>query len=175
MNTGSDVLLIGAGELQSNPMSFQISLPGRTAGNLATVIEPHPLTDCFEHDGFCSWPFFHIMNDASCIYYSPETAVPFQPIIEIVSSYKWIRKQAALAELLVGKGRLLISTFNLSANGPAEKWWFSNLLHYMESSDFNPAVCITLDELCTLFADGTSAAGINTNVAANANDITMRN
>ena len=80
-----------------------------------------------------------------------------------------------MAELLVGKGRLLISTFNLSANGPAEKWWFSNLLHYMESSDFNPAVCITLDELCTLFADGTSAAGINTNVAANANDITMRN
>ena len=175
LDSGSDVLLLGTGQFQKNPMSFRISLAGRTAGNLATVIENHPLTDTFEHDGFCSWPFFNMMNDASCVYFSPKTKVPFDPIIEVESSYKWIRKQAAVVEFKVGNGRLLISTFNLSSNGPAEKWWLSNLLHYMSGEAFEPRTSVTPTELCTLFSDGSLADEINTNLAANINDITMKN
>ncbi len=175
LENGADVLLLGSGPFASNPLSFRISLAGRTAGNLATVIENHPLTEAFEHEGFCGWQFSDLMDDASCIYYKPETTVPFDPIIEVVSSYKWIRKQAAVAELRVGKGRLLISTFNLSSNGIAAKWWKHNLISYMNGKSFSPRTSVTADQLRTLYADGTSAAGSeNDNRAGNANDRTMK-
>ncbi len=175
LENGADVLLIGAGPLQANPMYFRISLAGRTEGNLATVIENHPLTDAFEHEGFCDWQFYDMMNGASCLYYSPSTEVPFDPIIEVVSSYKWIRKQAALAEFKVGKGRLLVSTFNLSKGNAASKWWMANLVNYMNGSAFAPRTEITVAQLLTLFSDGTSAAGAaNTNLAFNKNDKTMK-
>lgn len=175
LNAGADVLLIGAGPFQENPLSFRLSLAGRTAGNLATVIENHPLTETFEHEGFCGWQFAGMMTGASCIYYSGKTTVPFDPIIEVVSSYKWVRKQAALAELKVGAGRLLISTFNLECGNAASKWWRKNLLSYMSGSSFAPRTAVTLEQLKTLYSDGTSAAGsVNSNVARNTNDKTMK-
>jgi len=92
-----------------------------------------------------------------------------------VSSYKWIRKQAAVAELRVGAGRLLISTFNLGAGDAAAKWWKANLLKYMSGKSFEPRTKVTLVQLRSLFADGTCAAGAaNDNMAGNANDRTMR-
>lgn len=174
LENGADVLLLGAGPFASNPLSFRMSLAGRTAGNLATVIENHPLTETFEHEGFCGWQFAGLMDNASCLYYKPESEVPFDPIIEVVSSYKWIRKQAAVAEFQVGAGRILISTFNLSADDAAAKWWKKNLLRYMTGKTFAPRNCVTAAQLRTLYADGTSAAGgANDNVARNVNDRTM--
>ena len=169
------MLLLGAGPFAANPLSFRMSLAGRTAGNLATIIENHPLTETFEHEGFCGWQFAGLMDDACCLYYRPETEVPFDPIIEVVSSYKWIRKQAAVAELRVGAGRLLISTFHLDSDDVAAKWWKNNLLRYMTGKSFKPRTSVTVAQLYTLFADGTSAAGAaNDNLAGNANDKTMR-
>lgn len=172
---GASVLLTGAGPLQANPMSFRISLAGRTAGNLATVIEEHPLSETFEHEGFCGWQFAAMMNKATCVYYSPKTTVPFDPIIEVASSYKWIRRQAALFELRVGRGRLLVCTFNLDGDSAAQKWWRTNLISYMSGTEFSPRTSVTPEQLKTLYSDGTSAAGsVNSNVARNTNDKTMK-
>ena len=172
---GADVLLSGTSPFYNNPLSFRMSLAGRTAGNLATVIEYHPLTEMFEHEGFCGWQFSDLMDNASCLYYPPETEVPFEPIIEVVSSYKWIRRQAAVAEFQVGQGRLLVSTFNTRTASPASSWWKANLLRYMQSAAFEPRVHVEAAQLRTLFANGNCpAAAENDNRARNTNDKTMR-
>lgn len=174
LEQGTDVLLLGCGPFAANPMSFRISLAGRNSGNLATVIEDHPLTRTFEHDGFCSWQFADLMNGSECLYYPPAAQVPFAPIIDVASSYKWVRRQAALAEFRVGEGRVLISTFRVGENA-ASRWWLWNLLQYMNGDDFCPRDSVTISQLRTLFADGTSAAGeANHNVAGNVNDKTMK-
>ena len=175
LTDGADVLLMGSSPFYNNPLSFRISLAGRTAGNLATVIEHHPLTESFEHEGFCGWQFADLMDNASCLYYPPETEIPFKPIIEVVSSYKWIRRQAAVAEFRVGKGRLLVSTFNTRTGSPAALWWKANLLRYMQSADFDPCVCVSEAQLKTLCADKARICAVeNDNRARNTNDKTMR-
>lgn len=175
LESGGDILLEGAGPFFANPLNFRISLAGRTAGNLATVIEEHPLNDTYDHEGFCGWQFASMIDRAECVYYPPETEVPFDPIVEVVSSYKWIRRQAAVAELRVGKGRLLYSTFRMDPEDPAGAWWHENLLRYMTGKKFAPKTAVTAAQLRTLFSDGTSAAGsTNDNRAGNANDKTMK-
>lgn len=176
LEAGADVLLIGSGPFASNPLSFQISLAGRTAGNLATVIDHHPLTETFEHEGFCGWQFFNLMNNAAVLYYRPGTTVPFDPIIDVASSYKWVRKQSALAEFRVGKGRLLISTFDLSKNDVTARWWKHNLVSYMKGKSFLPKNSVTVSQLKTMYSDDALQRAVeNENLSANANDITMKN
>ncbi|NLD88192.1 MAG: hypothetical protein GX633_08055 [Clostridiales bacterium] len=175
LESGADVLLLGTGPFKSNPLSFRMSLAGRTAGNLATVIENHPLNETFEHDTSCGWQFMSLMEDAKCLYYPPETEVPFEPVIEVVSSYKWIRRQAAVCEMKVGKGRLLISTFNVRREDVSSLWWKNNLLCYITGRKFDPKTNVSLENLRTLFYDSTSAAGSeNNNIAKNPNDKTMK-
>ncbi len=175
LENGAKVLMLGTKGLYSNPMSFRIALSGRVDGNLATVIEDHPLTRSFEHEGFCSWMFSDLMNDCECLYYAPETDVPFSPIIEVVSSYKWVRREAAVAEFCVGRGKLLVSTFNHTSNAPSVVWWKNHLLRYMKGENFLPQNQITLEQLETLFPKTEFIkAEKNDNFAGNANDKTMK-
>lgn len=175
LNAGADVLMLGTDGLYSNDMHFSIGLPGRSGGNLATVIEKHPLTNTFEHDGFCSWQFVELMDNASCLCYPEQTNIPFSPIIEVASAHQWIVKQSALTEFKVGKGRLLISTFNHTAYTPSVNWWKHNLISYMKSKSFNPEHHITLEQLSTLFDNGKLIKAVkNDNFAGNANDKTMK-
>ncbi len=174
LESGADVLMLGTHGLASNPVSFRITFPGRSAGNLATVIENHPITDAFEHDGYCDWQFSDLMTDATCLWYTENCRVPFEPIIDIASSYKWVRRQSLLSEFKVGKGRLLISTFNTAIQSPATEWWVNNLAKYMKSEKFEPKINLTLDELSTLFEkEDIQKAVANSNFARNENDKTM--
>jgi len=174
LDNGADVLMIGTNGLYHQEMEFRIAYPGRIAGNLATVIEKHPLTDAIDNDGYCSWQFYDLMEGGSTLYYPPETTVPFEPVIDVASSYKWVRRGSALSEFKVGKGRLLISTFNSGNDTVSGKWWRYNLAKYMTSKCFEPRVEITLDDLKTLMSNDNIEVAANTNVAQNSNDITMK-
>ena len=57
-------------------------------------------------------------------------AVPeaFDPILEVVNSYKTISKQAAVFEWRVGKGRLLVCSLNLPGSDPAAAYFRGCLL-----------------------------------------------
>ena len=175
LDSGADVLMIGTEGLYSNEMEFRIAYPGRIAGNLATVIENHPLMNTLDHDGYCSWQFYDLMEGSTALYYPPETTVPFEPVVDVASSYKWVRRGSAVSEFKVGKGRLLISTFNSNGDTISTKWWNSNLAKYMMSNSFEPKVAITIDDLKTLMSNGNNIeVAANTNVAQNSNDITMK-
>jgi hypothetical protein len=83
-----------------------MSVTGRSSGNLATIIYDHPLMRSFPHDGYCDWQFYSLLERGSAVNFNGLN-VPFDPIIEIVSSFKSIVKQASLFEWRVGEGKLL--------------------------------------------------------------------
>jgi beta-galactosidase len=146
---GGSVILLGNKPFSALPTTFQISITGRVKGNLATVIEDHPLMNCFPHDGFCDWQFQNMIEEGNAVVFN-DLNIPFKPIIEVVSSFKLIRKQASLFELRVGKGKLLVCTLKLSESDAAAMYLFGAMINYVYSDEFNPDTVVSPGELIHL-------------------------
>lgn len=172
LEEGKDVLLTGKGPFASKPTSFRISLAGRTEGNLATVINDHPSLGDMPHEGFCSWQFVDLLEDGAAVCFEAE-GVPFDPIVEVVSTHKHVFRQAALFEFKALRGRLLVASFNFKENDPTSNWLLSQLVSYMQSDEFNPDQTVGKSQLYALAQWKVKKAESNKNFAFNANDITM--
>ena len=155
---GGRVVLLGSKPFPARPTSFQIERPinGQSSwtsvdikGNLATVIAKHPLTDQFPHDGYCDWQFSKMLTNGEAVRLDAVPAA-FDPIVEVVSSYKTISKQAAVFEWRVGKGRLLVCSLNLSDSDPAAVWFRHCLLAYAGSDQFQPRGQVAEEKLVQL-------------------------
>ena len=97
--------------------------------------------------------------------------VPFDPIIEVVSSHKYAIRQSALFEFKVSKGRLLVCTFNFK-DEPAANWLKNEIVSYAQSDEFNPENEISINNLKAFANDKIITAEANTNFAFNKNDKT---
>jgi beta-galactosidase len=137
MKTGGRELLLGPGPFPNSPMSFQVAAAGRVIGNQATIITNHPVFDGFPHDGYCDWQFYQLLSNAAAVVFE-DSAVPFDPILEVASSYKLIKKQAAIFELAVGDGALLVCSLNVNGDDPAARHLLSNLIKYACGDGFKP-------------------------------------
>jgi hypothetical protein len=137
LNGGGRVLMLGHEPFPVFPTSFQLSVAGRVRGNLATVIEDHPLTRRFPHEGFCDWQFYSMLERGNAVNFN-DLQAPFDPIIEVVSSFKLIFKQANLFEWKVGEGALLVSTMNVDPAVPANAYLLDSMVEYIRSEEFKP-------------------------------------
>jgi len=169
LREGKDVVLLGAEPFQSLPTSFQMSLAGRTNGNLATVIADHPALEGLPNDGYCGWQFRRLMEGGSAVSFECD-AVPFDPIIDLASSHKCAIRQALLFEFRAMEGRLLCCGLNFSDTDPAARWLKAQLIHYALSKDFNPAHTLTEQQLDALLQARLIKAAANKNLAFNQND-----
>jgi len=71
----------------------------------------HPIFKNFPHEGWCDWHFADMIENADAVDLSVLN-LPASPIVEMVSSFKKIKRQAMLFELKVGNGRLIVSAFS---------------------------------------------------------------
>ncbi len=142
INEGGKVLLLGTSNLPSINTSFQIMSGGRTSGHNSTVIYDHPLTRKFPHDGFCDLQFNSMMENGKSIVFN-DLDLEFSPIIEMVSTYKLVKKQASVFELQIGKGGLLVNTLNMENKTPASITLHNLMLDYLSSDEFAPRQKIT--------------------------------
>lgn len=149
LEKGESVLLLGCKPFEALPVEFQPMSAGRPAGNFATVIYAHPALEEFPHEGFCDWQFYAMMEDGAAAVFN-DTGIPFDPVIEIVSSFKMVKKQAALFEIGVGKGKLLVYTFNPALSDPAGAYMLHSLVKYAESEYFKPRFGIGIEVLAKL-------------------------
>ena len=146
MAKGERVLLLGTGPFKSLPMSYRIGMAGRCSGNFATVIKPgHPALEGLPHEGFCGWQFRRLMEGGRAVQL--EAGVPFDPVVDVASAVKCAIRQAALFEYRIGKGRLLVCSFNLNGDDPAVMWLRNRLVEYAESDAFEPALKLTSGQL----------------------------
>ncbi len=171
IKAGKKIAVFGVGPLQRIRTSFQISCAGRTEGHLATVINDHLIMKDFSHEGFCGWQFRDMLN-GGCSAVLDVHDLPFAPIIEIASSYKYARKEALMFEYSIGKAKLFVCTLNLPENDPAARYLKYSIYKYL-SSEFNPEQEITYLQLDSLCHTEPVCVIENTNEANNANDITM--
>ena len=169
MGCGERVLLLGKGPFKSLRTSFRIGLAGRTSGHYATIIKPgHPALEGMPHEGFCGWQFRRLMQEGAAVQL--EAGVPFDPIIEVAASDKYLIRQAMLFEYKVGEGRLLVCSFAFNENDPAAAWLKARLEAYAASDAFYPKQSLTPDQLRAVIDAPLFSAEGNKNKALNPDD-----
>lgn len=172
LREGRDVVLIGEKTpFVSNVTQFQIALAGRTAGNLATVINDHPITRDLPHEGFCSWQFRQLIEQGSAICFA-DNGMEFDPIIEIVAAHKCFVKQAAMFEFKAMGGRVFISSFAFKDTDSAARWLKSHIVKYVNGEEFKPSIEYSESELESFVVKKVIKAAANTNFAINPNNKT---
>jgi hypothetical protein len=171
MESGKKVLLFGNGPFAKINTAFQMALAGRTEGHLATVINDHKLMEDFAHDGFCSWQFRGMLNEGYSAALD-NTSIPYKPIIEIASSYKYARREALLFEYQIANGKLIVCTLNLPQEDCGARYLKDSIINYA-MSDFAPEIKISVADLYKICHGEKICVIENTNEAFNANDITM--
>ena len=165
------MIIFGAEPFQSNWLTFKIALAGRTSGNLATVINDHPILKGLPHEGFCAWQFESLMEDGRAVILESDS-VPFEPIIEVVSSHKNVIRQAALFEFAALNGRLLVCGFKFNDNDISARWLKNQIINYALSDKFAPKQKIDKEGLISLIHGRVVKGAENTNFAFNPNDKT---
>ncbi len=169
MEEGKKLVSFGSAPFNSNPMSFKIALAGRTDGNLATVIASHPIFDDLPNGGFCGWQFESLMEGGKALIMESDR-VPYEPIVEVASSYKNAIRQAALVEFNMLNGKFLVCSFNFSENDPAARWLKKRILDYVNGEEFKPRHTISEEDLRSLIGFGAVSSIGNSNFAINPND-----
>jgi hypothetical protein len=81
-----------------------------------------------------------------------ELGVPFDPILEVVSSFKLSVKQASVFEWKVGEGKLLVSTLNLDPSDPAAACLLDCMIEYAQGNEFTPRTAVAPKTLAALLA-----------------------
>jgi len=137
LDQGGKIVLLGDTPFPSTELDFQISKAGRVHGNLATVINDHPVTNTFSHDGFCAWQFYSMFQTGTAVIFD-DLDIPFAPIVEVASNYKTVKKQACMFEFEVGSGKLFVCSLNLNSSDPASVWLKHTIIKYATSANFNP-------------------------------------
>ena len=169
LKAGCDVLILGASPFKVKGLERKPALPGRSAGNLATVVYDHPAINYMPNEGFCGWQFDPLVygGNAVCFW---DKDVPFNPIVEVVSCHKFAIRQAALFEFSAYEGRCVVCSLNINS-GLVGNFMKSELIKYMKSDDFNPGI-FTEEQLSKLIhGKGVNVVG-NVNLAFNPNDKT---
>jgi hypothetical protein len=129
IENGASCILYGSGPFPSSDTLYQISVAGRAEGNLATVIYDHPIFDNFPHEEWCDWHFADMIENGKAIDLT-ELNLPIPPIVEMVSSFKTIKKQAMIFELKIGKGHLIVCSMNIENSKIAGAYLKSQLQQY---------------------------------------------
>ena len=153
MSEGGRILLLGSGPFPALLTTFQLMTGGRVDGNCATVIYDHPLTRQFPQEGFCDWQFYSMLEGGEAVVFN-NLDIPFDPILEVVSSYKLIRRQAGIFELAVGKGGLLVCALNMHNNEPGTVSLYNSMIRYLSSDEFRPKTAVTDRWLCSIMDSG---------------------
>lgn len=138
VEAGASALVLNPFDMKITPLSYTKMLAGRTIGNTATVVYDHPALNGFPHEGWCDLQFFTSFEGACSVVFDEDMPLTFQPIIEIVSSYKMIFKQAALFEFAYGKGKIMVCTLQINGSAPAQLALKHSIITYMNSKNFQP-------------------------------------
>ena len=171
LKAGCDVLLLGASPFKVKGLARKPALPGRSSGNLGSVVYDHPAINFMPNEGFCAWQFDELFRGGNTVCFWDKD-VPFNPIVEIVSTHKYVIRQAAMFEFCVGKGRLLVCSLSFKDHDPAAKWLRNSLISYMRGDAFCPKHAINVKQLRALADGKVKKTAANTNLAFNANDKT---
>lgn len=124
-------------------------------GNSGTLISRHPALQNFPNEGFCDlhfWPMIYRAKSLQLDRFPQGT----EPLIRTIDNYYRGRSKGYMVELGVGRGKVFVSTLNLTQSFPwavATRYMFDQLLRYLTGPDWHPSVSMTTGELRKMIED----------------------
>ncbi|MBQ9285378.1 MAG: beta-glucuronidase [Bacteroidaceae bacterium] len=173
--SGRDVLLLAGGQIKYGndvvhrflPVFWNTSWfkmkPPHTTG--AYIQADHPIFRNFPTDDWQDLQWWELTNRAQCINLA-EFPADFQPIVQPIDTWHLSRKLGMLLEARVGKGRLILTTFDLTTDlnrRIVARQLRSSIMQYMQSPDFQPALTLEPETLRHLFEREAPAVNMFTN------------
>ncbi len=167
LKDGKKVLLLAhqLGEDSVNPIAFAplywsfTFFPGQKCNTTGMLVDDkHPAFAQFPTGQFSDWQWQAIYENAQgFIFNNAPRDMTF--IAQPVDDFHRNNRLAALFETRVGKGKLLVSGFDLNANNVSRNLRAS-IVNYMNSSDFNPQQELDSQFLDYLFKEAEPATCI---------------
>jgi hypothetical protein len=109
----------------------------------------HPALAGFPTETNCDWQWVDLLPNTTAM--NIESLPTLQPIVQPIDDWNRNLKLAMLFECAVGRGRLMVTSLDLSGAGVAEHAGGASLrrsiVDYMASSEFKPAAQIALADL----------------------------
>ena len=122
-------------------------------GTLGILVNPeHPVFAGFPTEFHTNWQWFPIVKQSYPMILDrlPDS---YRPIVQVIDNVERNHKLGLLFEFKIGEGKLLVCMSDLEAvkDKPEARQFYSSLLRYMGSADFNPSTPLTPNELKELF------------------------
>jgi hypothetical protein len=160
---GGRVLLLAGGKVQQGKDVIQSFTPVfwntswfkmRPPHTLGFVCDPaHPVFKYFPTEEHSNYQWWELVNDAQVMNIESFPA-SVKPLLQNIDTWFLNRRLSMLMELKVGKGRLMITSLDLTSDPAhrivAQQLKYS-LLRYMHSSAFNPSQKVPLATVQALF------------------------
>ncbi len=175
LEKGGDVLLCAAGKVRYGndvrhtflPVFWNTSWfkmrPPHTTG--AYIQSHHPVFREFPTDDWQDLQWWELTNRAQVMNLS-EFPEDYQPVIQPIDTWHVSRKLGMLIEARVLKGRLLMTTLDITSaltRRPVARQLRQSILAYMHSSDFQPQITLQPEIITHLFERTASPVNMFTN------------
>ncbi len=137
--------------------------PPHTTG--ATIDKQHPLFKHFLTDDWSNLNWWELLNKAQVINLR-EFPFGYQPAIQPIDTWHVSRKLGMMVEANVGKGKLLLTTMDLTTDlnrRVVARQMRKAILEYMTSADFAPSITVEPQTITRLFTHSAPAVNMFTN------------
>ena len=115
----------------------------------------HPALAGFPTEAQCDWQWTELVRNARAINVD-RLSRQLQPVVQAIDDWNRNWKLALLFEARVGKGRLLVSSFDIASDlddRPVARQLRRSLLDYVASDGFNPGTAVSPEQLRGLWFD----------------------
>lgn len=174
LNKGGKVLICAGGKVtygkevvqQFTPVFWNTSWfkmrPPHTTGIL--VDNAHPIFDLFPTDYHSDLQWWELVNRAQVMQFT-DFPTDFQPLVQSIDTWFVSRKIGMLFEAKVGKGKLVMTTMDITNNLDKRivaRQMRESILSYMQSDKFAPAWDININNVSDLFTKVAGAVNLFT-------------
>lgn len=133
-------------------------------GTMGLFMNPqHPVFNDFPTEFHTNWQWFPIVKQSYPMILDRLPA-GYTPIVQVIDNIERNHKLGLVFEFKIEKGKLLVCMSNLEAvlDKPEARQFYSSLLNYMESKEFNPSFHLSADGLNDLFNSTVKSGKIKT-------------
>jgi hypothetical protein len=126
---------------------------GQAPHTLGILCDPeHPALAAFPTAPHSDWQWWYVMSQAGAMILD-DLPTSLRPIVQVIDDWVNNRKLGLVWEARVGKGRLLVTSVDLSGElDPVRRQLRASLLAYASSEAFDPELTVTLDAVAALIA-----------------------
>ncbi|MBO5724154.1 MAG: hypothetical protein J6S58_04930 [Lentisphaeria bacterium] len=137
---GGALLLTGSFPAVALKENYRPHTSGRSMGHAGMLLHAHPVLKEFPNEGFGDWQFFPMMSGSHSLVYDKQMpSFEDSTILELIPSFKMVKRKSMLSEFQVGHGRILMTGLVFDPEDPAGMYFKNALLTYLERGEYAPA------------------------------------